>query len=165
MKYKAILAGLALCASPAFASEFSLGAGVNYIDEGDISLSSPAITYGYRFNDNFSLGGEIAAGGDDTYEFVNFDLDSYVSIKAQFGGKVGDGYMYVSAGAYSAEVSANGCLGLFCASLTEDGSGGLLGVGGQIPINDNWLFDFSLDRSFGDFDNAKSFTASVRYRF
>lgn len=165
MKYKALVAGLALCASPAFAGEFSLGGGVNYLDDGDLSITSPALTYGYRFNDTFSIGGEIASGGDDTYDFVNVDLDSYVTVKAQFGGKVGDGYMYVSAGAYDIRGTGSGCLFGFCASLSDDSNGGLLGVGGQIPLSEKWLVDFSFDRAFGDIDNTKSFVASVRYRF
>lgn len=165
MKHNKLLAALALCASPVFAGEFTLGAGINNVYDGDISLTSPAITYGYRFNDTFSIGGEIATGGDDSYEFVNIELDSYVSLKAQFGGKVGDGYMYVSAGAYGVQTSLNACQGGFCVSPSLDGSGALLGIGGQIPINENWLFDFSLDRAFGDFDNTKSFAASLKYRF
>jgi hypothetical protein len=40
MKYKTLVAGLALCTSPALASEFSLGGGVNYLDDSDLSFPS-----------------------------------------------------------------------------------------------------------------------------
>ena len=160
-----LLALCCLASSGANAGEWGLGLGGHYIDDGEgVGITSAAVSFDYQINDNFAVAGQLAGGGSDDVGIVEIDLDTALSLSVRFGAKMGNTFLYASAGAYNANLSASGCYWGYCATETADGGGGMAGVGAKFSLGTNWALDLSYDHTFGDFE-GNSGSVSIRYVF
>ncbi|HEY0963487.1 MAG TPA: outer membrane beta-barrel protein [Pseudomonadales bacterium] len=164
MKHLITAAILTLAATGASAQTY-IGVGAAHFDDDTISITSLALTYDYKPNDNFAMQVALATGGDDAVASpigpIEAELDYALSAKAKLGVTAGNAFLYGMAGYsnFNLEASARGF------TISEDGNGSLLGVGVDFATPDTWGIGLEYARGFNDLEDTDIFQAVVRYGF
>lgn len=163
---KYLAAILVSLAAASVNAQHDIGAGLLYIDSDPQSITSMALTYDFKANDNFAYQVGLAFGGDETVNVptigdIKIELDYALYGKAKFGLTTGPAFWYVSGGYATVNMKAS-VMGF---SAENDGNGALLGVGVDLFAWDRLGLGLEYFRSYGDLKDTDLMQAVIKYRF
>jgi hypothetical protein len=159
----AILVSLAAASANA---QHDIGAGVLVIDADSHKITSMALTYDFKANDNFAYQVGVAFGGDDTLSVPSFgdikiELDYAIYGKGKLGITTGPAFWFLSAGYATVNMKAS-TMGF---SIKNDGNGAMLGAGVDLFAWDRFGLGLEYSRSYGDLKDTDLLQAVIKYRF